>query len=246
MRRLATVLFLLAATCALSAQGALASEPSVSPDSEACETQPPPCECNPPKPWGYTCVKYSTDPDYWADYATFPLSPNPPVPVDPPETYVDEGYPDAEDTATGSDGPEAANAHPLPAADALSASGVDMANVTIINKYTAVMAANAMSYTQCPRLYMCLWQNAGFRGRSMAIAVYQAGYNTTINLRDYGLSDEVSSWRNRRSLISFGYVDADRHGRAVCFRRFSNNPRMYYLNDQISSMDLRTAGFCTS
>lgn len=162
-----------------------------------------------------------------------------------PYTAIDNGFPDPEDTATGSSGPESTTAKPQPVADALRQAGVDMSDVTIVNRYTAVMAANAMLYTQCPRLFTCFWQHANYRGRSLAAAVYQYGYYGWTNLRDFGLSDEVTSWRNRRSLTT--YLDRDTGGNSgarVCLTRFSTNPRMYYFNDRASSFAFDTRPTC--
>lgn len=179
-----------------------------------------------------------------------PLSPNPEASIsrnyllEPPPHPMESGMPDPEDTATGQ--PEVAEANVEPAREALVGAGIDVADVLFPNVYTAVIpAAAAATYSDCPRSYLCLWQHASFRGRAFFSAVYQTGYYTTIQLRDFGLSDQVSSWRNRRSLIAVGFEHIDQGGRQICMRRFSYNPRMFYLNDQLSSAYHSRATFCT-
>lgn len=161
--------------------------------------------------------------------------------IEPPQTVIDSGIPDPVDTATDPDG----SGPPVGIAEALSSEGVDMSKVTVLDEYSAVIAAGAATYTDCPAHYTCMWRHAGYQGRAYFATAGVDGY-VWRNLRDFGLSDEISSWRNRRGWVSVLARDTDGLGPELCMARYSHNPRMYYFNDQASSFKLTLAKFCGS
>jgi hypothetical protein len=230
----------LAFTAAIGALGAnapdtLASDPTIGPLPCPMYEGPTRC-CN-----DHDClssypryVRVSTD-------GAEDLASENPGGIEPPYTPYDEGIPDPVDELTD-DGGDSAPA----IAPALEQAGIDMSQVTIVDENAAVIeAAAAAGFQDCPRHYTCFWQHVHFRGRAYFARAGSDGY-VWRNLRDFGLSDAISSWRNRRGYVTSLARDTDGDGPRLCLARFSHNPRMFYMNDKASSFRLTTAGVCGS
>jgi hypothetical protein len=186
------------------------------------------------------CVGHDCLSTYPRDVEEYPSeNPGPPAPQ-PSKTAIDNGIPDPVDTATD-DGTDAA----APIAVALALRGIDLNQVQIVDAYTAVIAAVAKpSFVDCPRYYLCLWQHAHFRGRALFRSPSQVGYNSLLNLDQFGLNNRVSSWRNRRNFATY-LVDGDvPEGESLCLTRNSYNVRMFYFNDRADALSFGTNKFC--
>jgi hypothetical protein len=158
---------------------------------------------------------------------------------EPDPSAYDEGIPDPIDAAND-DGDDAA----LAIRPALEQAGIDLAYATIIDENSAVISAAAgTGFTDCPYHYTCFWRHAHYRGRAYFSRAGSDGY-LWHNLRDFGLSDEISSWRNRRGFVTVLARDIDGGGPPACLARYSHNAHMFYMNDKASSFRLTQYKFC--
>jgi hypothetical protein len=126
----------------------------------------------------------------------------------------------------------------LPSYEASVAQGVDLAGSTFYDDGAIVAiptGATAAANDYCPYHFVCVWEHSSFRGRWFRTA--RTDYIFCLN--DYGLGDEVSSWRNA-SPNHEGSLYRDTHGNGPVYwmpeRHMASH--MGSWNDEASSLRL--------
>jgi hypothetical protein len=126
----------------------------------------------------------------------------------------------------------------LPSYQASVAQGVDLAGSTFYDDGAIVAiptGATAAANDYCPYRFVCVWEDSSFRGRWFRTS--RTDYIYCLN--DYGLGDEISSWRNA-SPNHEGSLYRDTHGNGPVYwmpeRHMASH--MGSWNDEASSLRL--------
>jgi hypothetical protein len=114
---------------------------------------------------------------------------------------------------------------------------------------TIVLELGPAAFDDCPSGWVCLWEHADFGGRMLQFSQCDVNGDGTCdwqNLTAYNFNDQMSSWRNRKSVDAHWAYATNGGGTRRCMESQSSSNWVGAVdNDEASSLIIRkNDGWC--